>query len=129
MSQAISRTSISFFVVTVLSALLSVYSFFPTSVPIVESGGRIVGHLVPLIPPLAIAIALRYQQVWAWYAGMLYAIALFMLGAYLSVLLFFEGVYIPLYFVISLVALPSIILMCRDGFAVLHDLQNGSQAA
>ncbi len=132
MSSDIARASTSFFVVALLLALLAAWSFFSplamqTHSPWQETLARFFAHIAPVLPPLIVAIALRYSQVWAWYVGVLFMGAMFALGVFLSIELLMyvlHGRWVPpVYLILSIAAIPSLFFLFRGRMKVLHELR------
>jgi hypothetical protein len=131
MSDDVARTSISFFVVAALLTLFAAYSYFSplalqTQTPWAEAASRALAHFGPVLPALIVGIALRHAQVWAWYVGVLYMAFMFSLGVYLSiehfVFLLHGFLVLPVFLLLSVVALPSLILLLKGKMRVLHQL-------
>ena len=133
MSDEVAKTSLSFFVVAAILTLLAAYSYFSplamqTETPGGPSASRALAHFLPVLPPLVVGIALRYTQVWAWYVGLFYMAAMFCLGLYLSmehfVYLLHGHVITPVFLVLSVLALPSLVLLLRGKMDVLRQLRS-----
>lgn len=132
MNTDVAKTSLSFFVVAGILALLAAYSFFSplalqTESPWEETMTRALAHFLPALPPLVVSIALRYAQTWAWYVGAFYMAAMFCLGVYLSLEIFvyiINGIFVlPFFLILSVIALPSLFLLFRGKMKVLRELR------
>lgn len=132
MSNEIAYTSLSFFVAGILLTLFVAYSFFSplalgSDAGWEESVLRAAAHFLPVLPPLIVGLALRYGQVWSWYVGVFYMALLCCLGVYLSLEHFtylVNGYFIlPTFLLLSLVSIPSLILLFRRRCVVLKQLR------
>ena len=135
MTGDIAKTSVSFFVVAALLTLLAAWSYFSplamqTPTPWQEALSRFLAHIAPVLPPLIVAIALRYSKVWAWYVGVVFMAAMFGLGVFLSIELLMyilHGHWVPpIYLLFSIAAVPSLFFLFRRKMSVLHQLREAT---
>lgn len=133
MSDDVAKTSLSFFIVAVLLTLFAAYSFFSplalrTEMPWEGTALRALAHFLPALPALIVGAALRYSQVWAWYLGAFFMIAMFCLGVYLSIehmTYLLHGIFAPpVFLLLSVLALPSLYLLFRGKMGLLQQLRS-----
>lgn len=136
MSTDIARTSLSFLIAAAALTLFVAYSYLSplalrTESPWTVSASRALAHFLPVLPPWIVALGLRQGRVWAWYVGLLYMAATFSLGLVLSfehfAYLLHGHAILPVFLALSLLALPSLVLLLRDRRAVLHALRGAAR--
>lgn len=133
MSNDVAKTSHSFFFAGFVLTLFATFSFFSplasrTDTSWAESAARASAHFLPVLPAFIVGLALRYSQLWGWYAGLFYMAAIFSLGVYFSMEYFVylaNGYFLaPVFLLLSLVSLPSLYFLLRGRLRVLRQLRS-----
>jgi len=112
--------------------LFVAYSYFSplamqSQLSLGDNAMRVIAHFGPVVPPYLVWLGLKHNQVWAWYAGILYVSVLFVLGLYLSiehiVYLIHGHLIVPTFLLLSVIVLPSLTLLLKQKMRVLRQLR------
>ncbi len=129
------KASVAFFTVAAFLALVAGFSFFSplalaTETPWQQTIARAAAHLLPVLVPTVIGIAIGQSKVSAWHAGVLFMSAMFTLGVFLSkeqlVYLWHGHLIPPVFLLLSIIAAPPLYFLLRRKMDLLRQLQESN---